>query len=171
MLGLRRTPEGLRTDLRPKNDQTRGYSGVGRQGRMFLLRYSPEVQKLLMNNSGLLATESTSPTIAFNRQKRSWNLSISIASDPTHSWILLWSQVFAGRSYITRWPQHYRSVGGRSQVYHGDRAVVVILGPEFMPIDLRMACGGRELASLTWCDRNSLLLLGQLDTLLLTRLV
>ena len=30
MLGLHRTPEGLGTDLRPKNGQTRGYSGVGR---------------------------------------------------------------------------------------------------------------------------------------------
>ena len=56
MLGLHRTPEGLRTDLRPKNDQTRGYSGVGRQGRMFLVGYSPEGHKLLLNtpnNSGL----------------------------------------------------------------------------------------------------------------------
>ena len=49
-------------------------------------------------------------------------------------------------------------------MHHGDRAVVVILGPEFMRIDLRMACEGRELASLSWCDRKSLLLLGQLDT-------
>ena len=60
MLGLHRTPEELRTDLRPKNDQTRGYSGVGRQGRMCLLCYSPEDHKLLLNtryNSGLLATE------------------------------------------------------------------------------------------------------------------
>ena len=54
------TPNSRGTDLRPKNDQTRGYSGVGRQGRMFLLCYSPEGHKLLMNtrnNSGLLATE------------------------------------------------------------------------------------------------------------------
>ena len=60
MLGLHRTPEGLRADLRPKNDQTRGYSGVGRQGRMFLLCYSREGHKLLLNtrnNSGSLATE------------------------------------------------------------------------------------------------------------------
>ena len=49
-------------------------------------------------------------------------------------------------------------------MYHGDQAVIVILGPEFMPIDLRMACEGRELASLSWCDRKSLLLLGQLYT-------
>ena len=60
MLGLHWTPEELRTDSRPKNDQTRGYSGVGQQGRMFLLCYSPEGHKLLLktrNNSGLLATE------------------------------------------------------------------------------------------------------------------
>ena len=46
--------------LRPNNDQTRGYSGVGRQGRMFLLCYSSEGHKLLLNarnNSGLLAIE------------------------------------------------------------------------------------------------------------------
>ena len=57
MLGLHRTPEGLGTDLRPKNDQTRR---VGRQGRMFLLCYSPEGHKLFLNtcnNSGLLAIE------------------------------------------------------------------------------------------------------------------
>ena len=60
MQGLHRTPEGLRTDLRPKNHQTRGYSGVDRRGRMFPLCYSPEGHKLLLNtrnNSGLLATE------------------------------------------------------------------------------------------------------------------
>ena len=64
MFGLHRTTEGLRTDLQPKNDQTRGYSGVGRQGRMFLLCYSPEGHKLLLNtrnNSGLLATEIDKP--------------------------------------------------------------------------------------------------------------
>ena len=60
MLGLHRTPDGLGTDLRPKNDQTRDYSGVGRQGRMSLLCYSPEGHKLLLNtrnNSGSLAIE------------------------------------------------------------------------------------------------------------------
>ena len=49
-------------------------------------------------------------------------------------------------------------------MYHGGRAVVVIRGPEFMPIDLRMACEGRELACLSWCDRKSLLSFGQLYT-------
>ena len=60
MLGFHRTPEGLETDLRQKNGQTGGYSGVGRQSRMFLLCYSPEGHKLLLdtrNNSGLLAIE------------------------------------------------------------------------------------------------------------------
>ena len=60
MLGLHRTPEGLETDLRQKNGQTCAYSGVGPQGRMFLLFYSPEGHKLFLdtrNNSGLLAIE------------------------------------------------------------------------------------------------------------------
>ena len=39
--------------------------------------------------------KSTISMTAFNRQKRSWNLSNSLASDPTRSWILLRSQVFA----------------------------------------------------------------------------
>ena len=39
--------------------------------------------------------KSTRSTTAFNRKKWLWNLSISLASDPTCSWILLWSQVFA----------------------------------------------------------------------------
>ena len=44
-----------------KNGQTRGYLGVGRQGRMYLLRNSPEDHKLLLNtrnNPGLLAIET-----------------------------------------------------------------------------------------------------------------
>ena len=60
MLGLHRTPDGFGTDLRPKNYQTRGYSGVGRQGRMFLLCYSPKCHKVLLNtrnNYRLLAIE------------------------------------------------------------------------------------------------------------------
>ena len=56
------------------------------------------------------------------------------------------------------------SVGGWSQVHYGGRAVVVVLGPEFMPIDLRLLCEGRELASLSWCGRKSLLILDQLYT-------
>ena len=36
----------------------------------------------------------------------------------------------------------------------------MILGPDFMPID--MACEGRELLSLLWCGRKTPLLLGQL---------
>ena len=60
MLDLHRTPKGLGTDFRPKNDQTSGYSGVGRQGHLFLLCYWPEGRKLLLNtpnNSGLLTIE------------------------------------------------------------------------------------------------------------------
>ena len=60
MLGSHRAPEGLGTNLRPKNGQTRGYSGVSRQGRLFSLCYAPEGHKLLLytrNNLGLLAIE------------------------------------------------------------------------------------------------------------------
>ena len=42
-----------------------------------------------------LPLKSTVSTTIFNRQKRSWNLSISLTSDLARSWILLWSQVFA----------------------------------------------------------------------------
>ena len=59
MLGLHRTPEGLETDLRPKMVKL-GYSGAGRQGRMFVLFYSTEGHNLLLdtrNCSGLLAFE------------------------------------------------------------------------------------------------------------------
>ena len=42
--------------------------------------------------------------------------------------------------------------------------MVAILGHQFMQIDLRMVCKGRELSSLSWCGRQSLLLLGQLYT-------
>ena len=49
-------------------------------------------------------------------------------------------------------------------MYYGDRAVVVVWWPELMPIELRMACEVRELASLSWCGRKSLLLLAQLCT-------
>ena len=61
MIVLHRTPERHGTDLRPKNAQTRGYEGVGRQGRMFNLCYSQAGYKLLLNtrnNSGLLAIET-----------------------------------------------------------------------------------------------------------------
>ena len=49
-------------------------------------------------------------------------------------------------------------------MYHGGRVVIVVIGPEFMPIDLRMACEGREFVRLSWCRRKSLLLLAQLYT-------
>ena len=60
MLGLHRTLDGPGTHLRPQNAQTHGYLGVGWQDRMFLLCYSPEGHKLLLNtlnNSGLPAIE------------------------------------------------------------------------------------------------------------------
>ena len=60
MIGLHRTPEGLETDLGPKNGQIRGYSGVSRQGFMFLLCYSSEGHKLLLdthNDLDLLTIE------------------------------------------------------------------------------------------------------------------
>ena len=68
-----------------------------------------------------------------------------------------------GRSLIGRKASQVRRRSA-PQVYHGGRAVVVVLGAEFMPIDLRMACEGRELASQSWCSRKSLLSLGELYT-------
>ena len=65
-----------------------------------------------------------------------------------------------GRSLIG----HKASQVSRRLVASVSRAVVVVLGPKFMPIDLRMACEGLELASLSWFGRKSLLLLGQLYT-------
>ena len=62
MLGLYRPPKGLGTDLQPKIGQTRGYSGVGRQGGMCPLCYSPEDLKLLLN------TRNNSPTRHWNQQ-------------------------------------------------------------------------------------------------------
>ena len=56
-----------------KNGQTRDYSEVGRQGRMFLLCYSSEGHKLLLdtrNKSGLLAIEIDKLHDRFKRQKR-----------------------------------------------------------------------------------------------------
>ena len=54
-----------------------------------------------------------------------------------------------------------RSLPGRRSVANLSQSIT---GPEFMPIGLRMACEGRELTSLSWCGRKSLLLLGQLCT-------
>ena len=65
------------------------------------------------------------------------------------------------RSFFTNWSQNITS---HSKVYHRSRAVVVVLWPESMPIDLWMACDGCKLTSLLWFDRKSLLLLGQLYT-------
>ena len=71
---------------------------------MILLCNSPEGHKLLLDTRNC-SLKSTRSKIAFKRQKRSWNLSISLASDPTRSWILLWSLVSAGLSQITRLPR------------------------------------------------------------------
>ena len=75
--------------------------------------------------------KSTSSTIAFNRHKRPWNLSISLASDPTRSWILLWSQVFAGWSWFTRLPRmSFSTVVSRSQV-----TLEIFISRELVPSD------------------------------------
>ena len=61
--------------------------------------------------------KSTSSMIAFYRQKRSWNLSISLVSDSTRNWIILWSQVFACWSWFTRLPRmSFGTVVSRSQI-------------------------------------------------------
>ena len=55
MLGLHQIAEGL------TKDETRGFSGDDRQGRMFLLCCSPKGHKLLLitrNNSGFLAIDT-----------------------------------------------------------------------------------------------------------------
>ena len=56
--------------------------------RIALVAPSPEGHKLLLNtrnNSGLLAIGIDKLHDRFDRQKRSWNLSVSLASDPTRS--------------------------------------------------------------------------------------
>ena len=101
MLGLHRTPEGLETDLRPKMAKL----AVTRElvGKVICSSYVTH-QKVISYSWILAITrtysplKSTSSTIAFNRQKRSWNFSISLASDRTRSWILPWSQVLTGWS-------------------------------------------------------------------------
>ena len=231
MLGLHRTPKGLGTDLRPKNDETCGYLGVGRQGCMFLLCYSPEYSQYL------------GPTPHWNQQAPRPLLTIKIGCGTCQFHLLVtqlatgssfghkssqvghksldglvchsaWSLI--GRKSLLKFLSHPKigkvrqvTLGGRaqvvgrslisgkesqvsqmsvasvsrrsgrgcdsrarvhadrltngvSQVYHGGRAVVVILGPEVMPIDLRMACDHWELASLSWWAPKSLLLLDQL---------
>ena len=83
MLGLHWTPEGLGTDLRPKNGQTRSYSGVGQQGHMFLLCCSPEGHKLpwiLTITRAYLPLKSTSSTTTFNHEKQSWNFTCKWAN-------------------------------------------------------------------------------------------
>ena len=65
-----------------------------------------------------------------------------------------------GHRSVTHWSQSIT-------MYHSGQAVVVVLGPKFMPIDLQMACESHNLISLSWCGHKSLLSLGQLYTLCL----
>ena len=72
---------------------------------------------ILTKNRTYSPLKLTSSTTAFNCQKRSWNLSISMASDLTRRWILRWSQVFAGWSWFTWWHRmSYGTVAHRSHV-------------------------------------------------------
>ena len=119
MLGLHRSPEELGT-----YDQKMTKLVVTRElvGKVVCSSYV--THKKVISYSWILAItrahsplKSTSSTIAFNRQKRSWNLSISLASDPTRSWILLWSQVFVGWSWFILLPRMpFGTVVNRSQV-------------------------------------------------------
>ena len=120
MLGLHRTPEGLETDY----DQKMAKLAVTRElvGKVVCSSYVTH-QNVIIYSWILVITraysplKSTSSTIACNRQKRSWNLSISRANDPTRSWFLLWSQVFAGWSWFTRSPRmSFGTVVSRSQI-------------------------------------------------------
>ena len=116
MLGLHRTPEGHGTDLRQKKWPNSQYLGS-----WSARTYVPPM--LLASYSWLLSItwacsplKSTSSTIAFNRQNQSWNLSISLASDPTRSWILLWSQVFCRLVVIHSMASSFGMVVNWSQV-------------------------------------------------------
>ena len=108
MLGLHRTPEGLGTDLRPKMAKLAANRDL--VGKVVCSSYVTH-QKVISYSWILAITraysplKSTSSTIAVDRHKRSWNLSSSLASDPTRSWILPWSQVFVGWSWFTRLPR------------------------------------------------------------------
>ena len=115
-----RTPEGLETDLRPKIGETSSYSGVGRQGLCSsYVTHQKDISYtwILAMTRAYWPLKSTRSTIVVNRQKWSWNLSISLVSDPTRSWIVLWSQVFIGWSWFTRLPRMlFRMVVNWSQV-------------------------------------------------------
>ena len=90
--------------------------------------------------------KSTRSTTAFNCQKQSWNLSISLASDTTRSWILLWSQVFAGWSWFTRLPRMlFSTVISWSQV-----TLEIFISYKLLPSDAvnwRPSCPGRRLVA------------------------
>ena len=99
-----------------------------------------------------------------------------------HSWNFLSHANFCrarqvtrgGRAQVVGW-----SVIGRKALQVSRRSVASVSrrsgrdcdsGAESMPIDSRIACEGRELASLSWWDHKSLLLLGQLCTFLFPRM-
>ena len=112
-----RCKPSIRTDLRPKNDKTRGYSGL--VAKVVCSSYVTH-QKVKSYSWIFAITRAYSPlksTSSTTALKWSWSLSISFASDPTRSWVLLWSQVFAGWSYITQWPRmSFGTIVNRSQV-------------------------------------------------------
>ena len=96
-------------------------------------------------------------------------------SAASHSWIFSHPNFCRARPVTRggRAPVAGQSLIGRKALQVSQRSVASVSqrsgrgcdsGTEFMSIDLRMACEGRELASLSWCDRKSLLLLGQLYT-------
>ena len=80
---------GTWTDLRPKMVKL----AVNRMLVGKVLNSSYVTHQKVISYSWMLAItrtysplKSTSSTTAFNRQKQSWNLSVSLASDPTRSW-------------------------------------------------------------------------------------
>ena len=118
MLCLHWTPEGRRTTI-PK-----ALLAVTRElvGKVVWSSYVTH-QKAISYCWRIVITQAYSPlkssssTTAFNRHKRSWNWSISLASDPTRSWILLCSPIFLCWSWFTQWPRMwFGTVVNRSQV-------------------------------------------------------
>ena len=112
--------------------------------------------------------------LVVNHSMASYVIRHNRKSVASHSWNFYLMQTFADqtgnskRSLPGRW-----SVANRPQSVTGRRSVTSLSrqsgrgcdsGDRDLRIDLRMACECRELASLSLCDRKSLLLLGQLYT-------
>ena len=102
--------------------------------------------------------KSTSSTVAFNHQKQLWwNLSISLASDPTCSWILLWSVVNYSVASQVKFLSHENFCRAR-QVTWGGRAQVVsrlLIGHKSLQISRRSVASvsrrlGRDFDSWAW---------------------